>query len=544
MVESPSEKLLKIFEQSIRGRVGASAVIDRCGENVRTPMSFTIERAVTRLEASAAIYWVSNGPPDMFCLRAAGSIAVAFGDRYVQLSSQFLQLLTMPMDNALRTEVAERLCLRVIAEFALKNGDADLAALCFMRAKAGERVMIGDTRDVMALEYEPINERYMFIWFFGLMHELGHAKAASKERRSLLANLFPDEWISSYLACLLEKEDLPINHRRSMESFLADELMFSPARLREESSADLFACEVLLETTRDILLIADKRQLNPLAFATEHVLATNWLSLIEKCRLIAATAPSRRPTGAQEIWKVALHYVAFHFRARVAQWYLTHALCPFAPGSTPETFEEAIDAFSEDLQPVLEAVQNGYRAAMRYTTKAKSQLDDLDLLELFRKQLTSITGGITMAETEAFIDRAKGIGARSQLLDQLEKVANEPNTPLESSGTGIHYLLAWIHGPNGLSVPFTVKTKYGPICFAFFAGNQSFDDFFKISAEGLLDCYQLKRCLINVPRPEALGEMILGVASDSAGFGLVWEGSEGFDELLPELISGEMFENE
>ena len=504
-------------------------------------MAFTIERAVGRLDdVWATVFWVSNGPPDMFCLRANDSMAVAFSDRYVQLSAQFLQLLTMPLDNLLRAEVAERLCLRVIAEFSLKNGDADLAALCFMRAKVGESFMIPDTEDVRALEYEPISERYMFIWFFGLMHELGHAKAASGMLRSLLEQVFPDESVSSYLINILNEEDVPGDLHLSMKDFLAAEPMFSPAQLRDESLADVFACEALLEATRDILLIANKRQLDPLAFATEHVLAMNWLSLIEKCRLIAATAPSRRPAGTQEVLKVANHHMAFRFRTQVANWYLLQALRPFYSASTPEKLEEAVVAFSEGLGPVHAAVQNGYRAALRYTMGAKSQLDDFNLLEQFRRESTSIVGSIIRTETEAFIARAKGVGVRSELLDQLEKVAGDPHTPLEPMA-GFPYLLAWVKGPNGLSVPFKIKTKYGPLCFAFFAANPAFDKFFNISAEGLPDCYELKRAAFVAPRPEVLGKMILAEASNDEGFGLVWEGSENFDSLFSELISGNIF---
>lgn len=504
-------------------------------------MTFTIERAAARLKATPVIYWISNGPAEMFCLGTGDTFAVAFSDRYIIVAAQFRQLLMMAFDDEIRTDMAERLCLRVIAEFALQKGDPDLAALCFIKSKTGERVVIADTRSTLALEYEPISERYMFAWFFGLLHEIGHQHAADPERRTFMEGVFPDEAVRDFIKEELESEDLPEVLRPDAEQLLATNSLFSPARLREEAFADLFACEIMLETTRDLLDQVDARQVDTSEFLIELLLTINAMGLVERCRLIAALAPGRRPIQRDDILKLALQFITLKFRAHVALWYASRALCEFSPGSTPETFADIVAAHSKRFRPAVDAIQDGYRAAMRYTTSAKSRLDDLALLEGFRLDLNDRDGGIAIAETEAFLALAESMEAKSDLFVQLSRITADIATPIEHVGTGARFAVAWIEGADGLSVPFTIQTKYGPICFAFRDGNPVFQQFFDLSAADLIEGYTLKRALFVVPRPEGLGGMILAHASDDAGFGLVWEGSEGFDELFAELVSGDIF---
>jgi hypothetical protein len=77
--------------------------------------------------------------------------------------------------------------------------------------------------------------------------------------------------------------------------------------------------------------------------------------------------------------------------------------------------------------------------------------------------------------------------------------------------------------------------------FAFAVHNPAFDTFFKSSLDGLHDGFKLQRALFMPPRPEALGAMILGRASNQEGFGLVYEGHTTFDTLIRELAHGEIW---
>jgi len=533
-----SPATVALFEEALRHQWGQGASISLYGSSNRTPMTFVLERVAARLDRPLVAFWAAGGAPDVFCLRDDEAVAAVFNQRHLELSAQLLQLFTVPLEGELLSELAERLCLRVTGEFALRDGDSDLAVLCYVKGRVGESIVVPDNRNVLDLELGPINERYMFLWFFAFVHEFGHGRAASAENRRAMEDLLPDEAISSALRDGLDGENLLPEHREAAEQVLATSQLFSPANLREECSADLFGCEVLLQSTMDILRELSADVVDPVAFAVEHVIFLNIMMLIERCRMISEMASPRSTAAAPDaVIRLAVHHVAIQFRGRVAQWYLQAALANLYPKLGETRLAEAISEAQSRLSHRASMIQQGYRAALRYALGAKAKAGDHPLLDSFRTDMAAPIASATRNETRAFCQTARAMGVKGSLLDVLEGILERPDRPFSLPLSGAHrFIVAWVNGPDGFSEPYTLLTPHGPVAPAFLPQNPLFADLCEALRASLYEGYELKRVVFVVPRPEALGEVMLEHCSADAGFGLVWEGQPGFVDFLTDQL--------
>lgn len=527
---------LALFEDGLREAFGKGASISRYGDENRTPMTFVLERVAARLDRPHVLYWVEDCAPDLFSLRSDAGVAAVFNRRHLELSAQLLNLFTFPGDGELICELSERLFLRIIGECALRHGDADLAVLCYVKGRLDERVVIPDARNVLELELSPINERYMFLWFFGLVHEFGHEHAAQASRRAWMAEWLPDHAVHAELREGLDGENLPAELRPRAEEVLAGSPLFSPAGLREESAADLFACEVLLQSTLDIFGELSLGPVDPVGFAVEHIIFMNILMFIERCRIIAEMASPRAAADKTPIIKLALHHVAITFRARLAQWYLQQALVQ-AQGLSPEKLERAIEEAQSGFAARRDMIQKGYRNALRYALGAKRQVEDHPLLDRFREGIRSPLATATAQETRAFCETARAMGVEGGLLAVLEGILDRPDQPFSLPiDSASRFVVAWVTGPDGFSAPFPISTEAGPVVTAFLPGNPLFASLCEAFGESLRPGFELKRTVFVVPRPEALGEVMFQHVSGVPGFGLICEGQPGFEAFLAEHV--------
>jgi hypothetical protein len=123
-----------------------------------------------------------------------------------------------------------------------------------------------------------------------------------------------------------------------------------------------------------------------------------------------------------------------------------------------------------------------------------------------------------------------------KLLRALRGIVDDPSQPLRPDPTGdLIYLVPFVQGQGDWSRPFGLDTKHGHIVFVFIQ-DQLFDEYFKISAEGLKSGFELKRAIVPVPRTEQLGPLLASHMPANVAFKIAVEGTDEFDVYFRELV--------
>ena len=131
-----------------RDRTALDALVDRqVGRNAkyrvydrtsRTPMNFVLDEAQRQFPGEFVVYWVDGGLPEVFSITGGMPVAV-FNSRFVEIDA-FLRTLVVNTILPHPEDLAERICLRLMAELSLHYADVDLAVLALAQSLVGETV--------------------------------------------------------------------------------------------------------------------------------------------------------------------------------------------------------------------------------------------------------------------------------------------------------------------------------------------------------------------------------------------------------------------
>ena len=97
------------------------------------------------------------------------------------------------------------------------------------------------------------------------------------------------------------------------------------------------------------------------------------------------------------------------------------------------------------------------------------------------------------------------------------------------------YFVPWVKGPNGLSRPFALSTKYGDLVFVFVDQGELYNIFFNQSAAVLPAGLILEHTAVGVVTDEELGPTLANHIPPSARAGIVRQGTDGFEKMIREL---------
>jgi hypothetical protein len=99
------------------------------------------------------------------------------------------------------------------------------------------------------------------------------------------------------------------------------------------------------------------------------------------------------------------------------------------------------------------------------------------------------------------------------------------------------YTVPWVEGPDGLSLPYALDTKYGHLVFAYLGTGAQWEEFFAALAKVLASDFTFKLVSIATDSEDELGSILHGHLP-GLQFTVVPESSGDFWKLSHELATG------
>jgi hypothetical protein len=547
------------IEEILRSELGKAAKFERYDRKPRSPMNLVLDVAEREIGPRFTVYWVDDGPPDVFSLPGLAPSPVVFSTRHLSLTAFARRLFVDigPVNEDL-VDVAERTALRLMAEMALRRGDSDYAVLAFVRSVAGQGIwtaseveaFLSDKNQVTGLEAEPINEAYMATWFYGLAHELGHLHPHQTQRFAQ-GDLFSDIWMLDAITAALERFSIypesmkqqaieRAKQRRSQSVVGID-------HVRSEGLADFFATSVLLRTTVDLMKELNREPFEIERFILEMMIFLNIVGTFDRCRRVASFA-SATDVDKDAAFEASLYPVQCWVRALMQRTYLEPAVAGylFRTGApTPPQYARAetlLDEINEGLAETINRIETGIGRAMQFSLYPERRENDWVLLEAFRKH--TVDNRLLRIVARGFWNMVDALGVNGKLLRAFKTIVDNPDTPVRPDPIGdILFSVPWVEGPNGFSRPFGLDTKHGHLVFVFLGQNEVFEIFFQVSSKMLKPGFALQKALVPVPRVERLmPELATHMPADTR-FQVVVEGTEVFAQYMKELADDTIWDD-
>lgn len=445
------------LEQIVRGYVGQSARIWRQDRGLQTPMNVVIDVAEELLNRSIAVFWVENGPPEMFSLPMLDPAVVIFSSRYLEVTGYLYSVLTnRTLAPSLFAELTERANLRISAELALQHGDPGLGCYLFIRSVIGENVYLAPAT-LMDLEMMPKSESYMALWFFALLHELGHGMTQDRTSQP--------EWVRAELIRRAEGAVRAFfgeqSHERELTQIrVSSRHSLDPEVLEREVNADLFAVSLLFLATARVLA-RDRQEYSPGRLAIEIISLYRLFHITNNCALAVRYATDFRARARLDRWlnvanTVRLNHIidnlAFHLAdddpERRAS--LRAALVELVEQ------DEHTNAFLEVHNRVTQEILNPEAA-------------DPFLLGRLVEHLTGALVEIPfVVEVRRFCGLAREIGVSHPDLDFLEALYVDPRRAAELALAARRiYFIPWLQVADGKSHPLVMRSADGVVAFVF-----------------------------------------------------------------------------
>jgi hypothetical protein len=278
-----------VIEEVIRSRVGRVQEIDVVTRTQPTPMTVFLEAAEESLDHQVDLFWIDDGVPGHFSVRGDDSFAVVFHTRALTLNASARSLLLNPISDV-RSEAAERMALRLVAEHLLERGFVDQALQTFARAHRVSGVSFVEP-DLDALERASLDDAYLAQWFFPLGHEIGHGLSSSARDALLALPPLALDWIAgmrdAYLEHQYPRESSQLILRRILhkdDSRLVPRSYASARLIQEEVLCDLFALLTLIKAAPAIL---NEPRGDTVALLGEAQVSADALMFLEQCRRLA-----------------------------------------------------------------------------------------------------------------------------------------------------------------------------------------------------------------------------------------------------------------
>ncbi len=310
-------------ELLIRAEVGSTASVSLVSGTNLTPMSVVIDCARQHLPKDFEVWWVDDGPPSMFALSSPRMRAVVFSTRALEIAAQTRQLYEESLSSSAR-RASYRLTLLHLSELMLQQRCASLATAAFLESIRGQTLFLPFGTDWRLLEHEPINEAYMALWFFSLGHEMGHMSVESSPTLTSSMREVLDKQIRVLATEQIEAGlNLPESVKERLRKGLDDpstELPLYAPSLMEECAADIFSCQILLESTFRVFKRMEKK-VSVWHLAYELLAANSVRSHFDSIRGMAKILASTKH------WEDSVdHYFGYSLAASTRTHYLANYL--------------------------------------------------------------------------------------------------------------------------------------------------------------------------------------------------------------------------
>lgn len=407
------------IERMIRGEVGPHVALRALDRGAHSPMNVVLAEAESQIGRPTAVYWIEEGAPRLFMVNGFDRIPIGFSPRYIEAASAIRTIFSLKTYDGVREQATAAACLSVMADLLIHRGRPELAFEAQLAAWSASQVRAPLWGRLMSLERAPKDEAYMAVWFFGLLHEIGHAQAScdytnhpiySNAALTTLTDHVQQAYkLNGHLLEQLERL------RQNQQSVL------SPRSLRDEVLADSFSAVVLYTSTANLMHQLGT-QINPLRYAHEVLMQLPALTMIRSCQNWADfIAKGWNPDIVVEMkaGQIALSVRLMMLRQTLAI-YLAHHY-----EATAEEFDGQFDKILRAIHPAVQQTNVGLKYAQDAMFKEQQMTADL---------LTELTSPETSSTHQAWRIEGRQLLARMRMfhleltdtLQLFEQILNEP----------------------------------------------------------------------------------------------------------------------
>lgn len=530
-----------VLRRLISRRVGAGARVSAYDRLHWTPMAEVINLTEEYLGGPLAVYWVEGGTPETFSLPGLDPPVIAFNTRHLELLGALRGTLTAGyLADGLLERVSERLSLRIIAELTLRYGDASAACHLFLESALNRGYYtVPVTMD--DLERHPVDELYLAVWCYGLLHECGHISLAQNPDLRPLG-----EWREEDLAVLIESVvdkmfgDDAVAAREALLGRSARSLDFHV--LMEEAQADVIGTRLLFVAMFRILdRVGALTDESAGRLAVESIRMFQLFHYMNECARVARAATVQSgPALRGDDWDVGYN-VANNVRLNI----LTNALATRSAAESGHLDEDKYQQVKAWLIEIVQQSMNpafdlGHRLAVRLALLIDDRSDDVFDRLTAHISANEAWAATFQAEAAAFVRLAASLGVVHPDLELLADLAATPHQ-IEHLVTShlSAFSLAWITGPEADKPLTTSLGEEGHQVVLVFSSDASIDPWLEqVRAEAPPNATVEKVVILAATEHLARATIHRAVGLDARDLTVVFEGSSAFDRIGRELLTG------
>jgi hypothetical protein len=503
------------------------------GNDKATPMSVAIAEATRYLHREIALYWVDGGLPENFSLPGFDPAPIIFSTRFIEIQATLLRLLrsAQQFNPEILSAVTESISLQVAAALVLEGGDPATASYLMTRSEAASRGVWITASTIYALELEEKNASYMTVWFYALLHEIGHVFVAEGESEGE-SDAVGGQVLAEFIQEALDEMSFPPSLVEQLTQRLeARGLAHSlhPKQISAEIMADLFAIQSLWRATATVME-RDGRggEFSPVHLAICVYEIYNVLIVLNNCAFSA-----RRAATLADLRDEPWVNVSYRVRLRYVLQFLARLLAGDEESESASSWYSQLAVMTSRYADHLTAMEAGQARAMRQVLYPAERDEDLASLSAERTDAPFV--GL-----REFITAADSLGIEHPDIERL-RCRLERTGPDEDSAYAFSVL--WISLPDGTRVPFSLPTKYGDLVFVFSAQNEMYSYFRDESADMLNEDYRFEEVTIVASYTWQVAIICAkAVPVEAQGrTSVLVEGSALFDRMIRELSDGSIW---
>jgi hypothetical protein len=472
----------------VRSHVGPHARVSRYSRDNVTPMTIVLDTAREVVAHPFAVFWVDGGLPENYSLPSFTPAVVVFNSRYLEMAAYLRGVLTEELFSTdTLSGIAERACLEIMAELTLRYGDPAVACYLMARSLITARVHLLPP-SLEDIEHTPVDEMYMAVWFFALLHELGHVHVENAGRvDSVVTDSYLDRLVDAVMAASLgdmyEPAREALSHGVGWRSLDRDVLT-------AEVEADLFAVDLLLTATQRIMRqVGSAGDFSVAGFVAENLLMFRLFHHMNRCARVAAVAANARPEAVGDF----AGSIAMNVRLNTVVGYLAQTL------AAEETAVEQIRAAFLDMarhnEERMAAFDEGFVAAQAQCLDPSQRENDV----LPRLAERAADDPVVAHAVERFRRLAESLEIDSPDLQVLVEVVSRPADASAVFQEAMRaFLVAWISGPEA-DEPFSVEAPDGQLVVPVYFTESDVDDFVDAFGYRLAPGHSVRRVAIVSP---------------------------------------------
>lgn len=529
-----AELPLEVLDSIVAGQIGATSrwrELPWDEEWFKTPMTLTVREVASSFSKRLRFYWLDSGLPEIYSLPGLNPIPVVFSSRFIEAGATLFWLVQSKwIGEDLASKLAERFSLQIAAELCLKNGDAGTACYFFVRSQT---IDLGNTYipsvNIVELEMEAINESYMTIWFYGLLHELGHAYV--EEHGPVVP--VDDEDLQTRIAEGFQKMGLAPELFGLIGGHLKSQGVghaLDRDLIASEISGDVFAVNALWWATPKLMAMEDRGdEFNPSALAMCIAGMYNALVMLNSCALTGHHGSDLNYARRHDPW-ISL---AYQIRMELLVDYIATLLAGEAKDA--DTIARCRDSFAAATMENaghLAAVESGISRAMIQAMQPSER--PLYLGSQFYQ--LCLTGKVALHELARFIETAETFAVSHPDVATLKGVLEgRADPPQERVYCGL-----WLRRPDGSCIPFSLQAEHGRIVPVFLDQGDVYRWFRDNCANDLEEGSVLQSAAIRTHWEWEVTELCLHMLAneDLENVRVVIEGTRQFGQFINELRSG------